>query len=129
MARCGDFTHELGIALDLPADHKEDRGSAGASERREHGRGALPMRAVVEAEQNTALARDCPRDREGGGQARNVRRQCRGPLHDRRASGGKRKTSPDRQDDARVDASRWIDETASPARSRERTAASRCATS
>src|SRR5439155_13430306 len=42
VARCGDFTHELGIALDLPADHEEDRGSAGASERPENGRGAQP---------------------------------------------------------------------------------------
>src|SRR5262249_9396801 len=49
-----DLARTAGVALDLLAAEKESRGSSAPLQLREHGRGSLGMRAIVEGDRDAA---------------------------------------------------------------------------
>ena len=119
-----DLADELRVHCRLLAADEEQRGRPGTVERLEHGRRALRMWAVVEAEQDAAAAREPRRDPE---RARRLRQDgcCRRrPLRDEGAARRERQRAPYGQDGCRAEASRCTDEIASPALSSRRIDAS-----
>ena len=112
-----DLVDELRVLCCLLAGDEEQSGRAGTVERLEHGRRALRVWAVVEAEQDAAAARERRRDPKG---VCRFRKEgcCRGrPLRDEGATGRERQRAPSGQDEFRGEVSRCTEEIASPARS------------